>query len=470
MVARLTSAELRTRCTELVEPVVVQRLRGFLEEPCVRRTHRGGLGAALTTRHQPGIPSVDCARICERDVDLQANEQVCNAIGGRCSTNELAAAVDQAHLDCLAQLEAAGGFRQVRLATTTFFRDGSSGSWRNELTAAQVAAIEADHGDVMGRLGYEPVTPVSDHLALAEARASRRRQADRSTLTMPDHLGLSVTLDNVPHELPGATRALPWLQVTDRAVRVDFGANRALLVQDGTTATVQWDLAPGDDPADLSWVAEGWAVTLAALQRGNLTLHASTVAVGDTVVAIAGNTGAGKSTTAMGMRSRGHDLLVDDSTLVEFTDLGAWTTPYARNVHLMADTAAAMGVDFDALPRLAGRADKSSFRPEPTPAVPRRLKAVIVVAPTVTSTSVTCTPVAGADRVALLRSQVSRHPVTAAVLGPAVLFNQLTRLADACDIWLLRRPTNHWSLDGVLDAIENLTADERVVDEAAGQR
>jgi hypothetical protein len=74
------------------------------------------------------IPSVDCVRICERDVDLEANEQLCNAIGGRCSTDELAAAVDQAHLDCLASLESAGGFRQVRLATTTFFRNGSSGS------------------------------------------------------------------------------------------------------------------------------------------------------------------------------------------------------------------------------------------------------------------------------------------------------------------------------------------------------
>jgi len=400
---------------------------------------------------------------------------VFNAIGVQCTTDELTAAVDQARFDRLAASEATGGFREVSPATTTFFRKGSSGTWRNELTAAQVAAVEADHGDVMEQLGYEPATTTEARLALAQARASRRRQADRSILTLPDHLGLSVTLGNVPDELAGATSPLPWLQITDRAVRVDFGTNRALVVEDGATATVQWDLAPGDDPADLSWVTEGWAVTLAALQRGNLTLHASTVAVGDTVVAIAGHAGAGKSTTAMGMRSRGHDLLVDDSTVVELTDGGAWTTPYARNVHLMADTAAAMGVDFDALPGLAGRVDKSSFRPEPTPVVPRRLDAVVVLTPTDAAVGVTCTPVAGANRVALLRKQVSRHRLSETVLGPAALFNQLTQLADACDIWLLRRPKEQWSLDGVLDAIENLTSgeqasDERVADEEAGHR
>ena len=37
----------------------------------------------------------------------------------------------------------------------------------------------------------------------------------------------------------------------------------------------------------------GWAVTLAMLQRGDLSLHAATVRIGDEVVAIAGDRGAG---------------------------------------------------------------------------------------------------------------------------------------------------------------------------------
>jgi hypothetical protein len=280
-------------------------------------------------------------------------------------------------------------------------------------------------------------------------------------LALPDHLGLTATLGDIPTKLPGATQPLPGLQVTDDAVRVDFGGGRALLVEHGTTATVQWELGPSEDPADLSWVTEGWAVTLAALQRGNLTMHASTVRVGDTVVAVAGHHGAGKSTTVMGLRARGHNLLIDDSTVVEVTDTGAWTTPYARNVHLLADTAAAMGVDFDALPALAGRGDKSSFRPEATPAVPHRIDMVLVLEPTEAATGICLTQVTGTDKVTTVREHVARQTISHVVLGPVRLFDQLTRLADACDVWVLSRPTGSWSLDEVLDAIEQLAADVR---------
>jgi len=391
------------------------------------------------------------------------------AIGVACTTEQLAAAVDQARFDRLAASEATSGFRETSPATTTFFRQGRSGAWRDDLTAEQVAAIEADHGDVMTQLGYELITPTAARQALAEARASRRRQGDRQTLTLPAHLGLTATLGDVPDELPDAKQPWPWLQVTERAVRVDFRNHRALLVEDGTTVTVQWDLAPGDDPASLSWVIEGWAVTLSALQRGQLTIHASTVAVGEVTVALAGHKGAGKSTTAMGMRSRGHNLLVDDTTVLEFVDGKAWTTPFARNVHLLPDAAAALGVDFDALAGLAGRPDKSSFRPEPADISPRRVDAVVVLAPGDTGTgdtgtgtgagdtgaAVTCTPVTGATKVPLLRQHVSRHGISEMLLGPTRLFHQLTQLADACDVWLLRRPKGHWNLDDVLDAIEN---------------
>ncbi len=39
-------------------------------------------------------------------------------------------------------------------AANRFFRDGRVGQWRDGLTAAQVARLEAAHGDVMRRFGY----------------------------------------------------------------------------------------------------------------------------------------------------------------------------------------------------------------------------------------------------------------------------------------------------------------------------
>ena len=42
-----------------------------------------------------------------------------------------------------------------------FFRRGEAGAWRDELTAEQVARIEADHAPMMARLGYAPASAAS---------------------------------------------------------------------------------------------------------------------------------------------------------------------------------------------------------------------------------------------------------------------------------------------------------------------
>ena len=304
---------------------------------------------------------------------------VLDAIGLAFTRGQLADAVEQARFDRLRESETENGFRETGPRTNTFFREGRNGGWRHVLTDAQVAAIEADHAEVMSVLGYELVTDEASRRALAESRASQRRQSMRSWMEPPAHLGLEVSLGDVPDELPDAERPRPWLQTTTRATRVQFASGNALLVEDGHTVTVQWAHDPEEAEADLSWLVQGWSVTLAALQRGYLSLHASTVQIGDEVVALAGHQGAGKSTTAMGMRSRGHTLLVDDTTVVEFRDGGAWTTPYARNVHLLRDTADAVGVDADALPLLAGRYGKFAFRAEEPPIEPHRIDRIVVL-------------------------------------------------------------------------------------------
>lgn len=60
---------------------------------------------------------------------------------------------------CFAQAQAQErekGFRELpRWGDMRFFRRGEVGGWRDELTPEQVARIEADHGPMMLRLGYE---------------------------------------------------------------------------------------------------------------------------------------------------------------------------------------------------------------------------------------------------------------------------------------------------------------------------
>lgn len=197
---------------------------------------------------------------------------------------------------------------------------------------------------------------------------------------LPEHLGLHVTLGDVPDELPGADHPLPGVQITQGAMLVRFTHGARILVRDGHEVTVQFD--PESDPdGDPSWLLHGWAVPLAAMQRGELTLHAATLRIGEAVVAIAGRPGAGKSTTAVGLNSRGHQLFTDDVALLEFRGDEAWITPFASNIHLLSDAAEALGIDFSALPPLALGRDKAAFRTDEPAIDPLRLDLIVVLDP-----------------------------------------------------------------------------------------
>jgi aryl sulfotransferase len=56
--------------------------------------------------------------------------------------------------DILQQQEETDDFRERSPVANRFFRKGQSGSWREELTAEQVARVVRDHAGVMRRLGY----------------------------------------------------------------------------------------------------------------------------------------------------------------------------------------------------------------------------------------------------------------------------------------------------------------------------
>jgi aryl sulfotransferase len=63
--------------------------------------------------------------------------------------------------------------------TGSFFRRGEAGAWRDELTAEQVARIEAAHGPMMRRLGYEPAGALSSLAPLsARGRGTMRSMVE----------------------------------------------------------------------------------------------------------------------------------------------------------------------------------------------------------------------------------------------------------------------------------------------------
>jgi aryl sulfotransferase len=76
--------------------------------------------------------------------------------GRRASDDDIRCAVSFADFAELRRQETEKGFSErPRRPGGLFFRRGETGAWRDELTAEQVARIEAAHAPMMRRLGYE---------------------------------------------------------------------------------------------------------------------------------------------------------------------------------------------------------------------------------------------------------------------------------------------------------------------------
>ncbi|MDI1290919.1 MAG: sulfotransferase domain-containing protein, partial [bacterium] len=189
---------------------------------------------------------------------------VFTSIGLECTETDLAAAVERARFDRLQESEAERGFRGTHPRTEQFFRRGVEGGWRDDLSDAQAARIEDEHAELMARLGYSPSVSID---------ASDWRW-------LPPSLGIHVREGTLPDSLPGAERPRPWIEVTPTAALLRFRGRAGLLVENGVDVTVDRGVSGADD---VGWMVQGWAVTLAMLQRGMLSLHASTVRIGDRV-------------------------------------------------------------------------------------------------------------------------------------------------------------------------------------------
>lgn len=73
---------------------------------------------------------------------------------GEVAQDRLQRAIAFSGFDVLSGQEAAEGYRAAGRAER-FFRAGRAGLWREKLTPAQAARIEAAHGEVMRKFGYE---------------------------------------------------------------------------------------------------------------------------------------------------------------------------------------------------------------------------------------------------------------------------------------------------------------------------
>lgn len=122
----------------------------------LRQRLLGWSGHVASWLDQSDIP-VHLVRYEDMQADTVGTLRRALAFAGRAATDEeIRRAVAFADFIELQRQEREKGFREAPASQpgASFFRRGVAGSWRDELTAGQVARIEAAHAPMMQRLGY----------------------------------------------------------------------------------------------------------------------------------------------------------------------------------------------------------------------------------------------------------------------------------------------------------------------------
>ncbi len=259
-----------------------------------------------------------------------------------------------------------------------------------------------------------------------------------------------------PPPRPSEQRPFGWTRVAAGCAVIHWNQVATFQVRDGREIVV--DPVPGVADAVLRAYLLGSALGVLLQQRGWLTLHASSVAIGGGAVAFLAGSGWGKSSLAAALHARGHPLIADDVTAVQVNDGQPTVAPGFPQLKLWPDAVAALGDAAEGLPRLDPALEKrarrvvAGFAPAPLP-----LRQLYVLAP---GPAIAIEPLA--PRPAFL--ELVRHSYSARVLAGAAVadhFGQCSRLAGQVAISRLCRPQDLTLLPELARRVEQHAEDAR---------
>lgn len=294
----------------------------------------------------------------------------------------------------------------------------------------------------------------------------------RSELNLPElEQGVGVTGEAEVTVRLGTLVGPEW----DRIVGIEIDAFRLRVAGigrfealQGRTVTIDPD--PAATEAELRAYLLGTVFGAVFQQRNLLALHASAVAAGsgadggDEAIAFVGESGAGKSTMAMALNARGHQLLCDDVTVAhqaEGTSPLVW--PGVRRLKLWSQSIEAGGRTTQGLEPVLSREDKYHVPAEHVAAYrPYRLRAIYLLSMAEEAGSVGIAQLRGAAAVQILISHTFRGRMVPFMAAAERHFRACLALLEQVPVYRLDRP---WGLDHkdlVCDAIAQHIGQETI--------
>jgi hypothetical protein len=219
--------------------------------------------------------------------------------------------------------------------------------------------------------------------------------------------------------------------------------------------------APGALPADIRAYLLAPIFSVLCYQAGMYSLHASSVRVGDGVVAFLGNSGAGKSTLAAYLERRGYPVVSDDICLLDPRtaeaggEAGAMlVVPVAPALKLWRSALEQLGGRPEELPRVFSRDDKYRMK---ISQVDERLPlrdVFFLEWDDDPEAAAAITPVGGVQAIARLMEFTHYDYLMKQTGRQAGNFLLCGRILAQVRASALRRPRNFARIEGVLDALE----------------
>jgi hypothetical protein len=262
----------------------------------------------------------------------------------------------------------------------------------------------------------------------------------------------------IPEQTAAPLRSKPHFQfyAGNRCIlRTPAGVR--FLLEEGRQITV--DIPKPENRAEAyAWLL-GPALALLMHQRDIPPLHASAVDIDGVAIAIAGDSGQGKSTTARAMTRAGHSLLSDDQVLVAPENLLVW--PTRRSVLLRPEAAQIFSDRISDDRRALSNEEKYAIEPDsPQPESASSLAAILVLSSEPAS-------FAHVERVrpqlagALLYRHVIRLRLATFMGKGGRIFSWATSLAARTPVYHLHRPRDLTKLDQLVICIEQVATLQR---------
>jgi len=260
-----------------------------------------------------------------------------------------------------------------------------------------------------------------------------------------------IRLGSTPPELDSPLAQTAWHQQNESQCLIWVDGVARFLIERGALMVVDPD--PNAHPQTVNLWLLGSAMAALLHQRGLLPIHASAVETPFGAVLIAGDSGAGKSTTAAGFLQRGCRLLADDVSAITLDAQGkAMVAPAYPQQKLWQDALDHLNISSDNLnPLLYYRTKYALPRLNRFCDTPLPVRALYLLAGC--ADSIQIRPVTGMAKLAVLSAHIYRphfmlpHPHS--IPAQTVLM----ALATQASVAQVQRPNDTAGIDALVDTL-----------------